>query len=143
MDILDNNNNEKEQVDEKELLMQRKAAQVERVKAQYKTDEAEKAEAKKRMEQEQELEKELAPFNSIRKICIGICIFMWVFAAFCLLSGTLEMRIFLPMCLFALTALAGINAPIFFKKKKIMDCVVATICAIICFAVGVIIFTMG
>ncbi len=141
MDILDNK--DIEPIDEKELLRQRKAEQVERVKQQYKTDEQEKELAKQRMAEEEELEKELAPFYAGRKICIGICIFMWVFAAFCLLSGSLEMRIFLSMCLFALTALAGINAPIFFKKKKLKDGIVAAICAVICFAVGVIIFTMG
>ena len=53
-------NNNGEQPDEKELLRQRREEQIERVKAQYETDVKEKAEAKIRMEKEQELEKELA-----------------------------------------------------------------------------------
>ena len=121
-------NNSEEQPDEKELLRQRREEQIERVKAQYETDVKEKAEAKIRMEKEQELEKELAPFITVRKGLIALCCFMWVFAAFCLLTGTLEMNIFLPMRLFAIGALAGVNVPIFIKKKKIFDGVIAGIC---------------
>ena len=91
-------NNNEEQPDEKELLRQRREEQIERVKAQYETDVKEKAEAKVRMEKEQELENELAPFITVRKGLIALCGLMWVFAAFCLLTGTLEMKIFLPMC---------------------------------------------
>ena len=58
-------NNNEEQPDEKELLRQRREEQIERVKAQYETDVKEKAEAKVRMEKEQELEKELAPFITV------------------------------------------------------------------------------
>lgn len=136
-------NADNEPKDEKELLRQRREEQVERVKQQYQTDAKEKEEAKLRYQQEEELQKELKPFYSVRKVCVGICALMWVFAAFCLLTGTLEMRMFLPLCLFALCALAGINAPIFFKKKKKADAVVAIICAVICFAVGAVIFTLG
>lgn len=66
-----------------------------------------------------------------------------VFAAFCLLTGTLEMKIFLPMCMFALAALAGVNVPVFVKKKKIFDGVIAGICTVICFVTGVIILMFG
>ena len=98
-------NNNEEQPDEKELLRQRREEQIERVKAQYETDVKEKAEAKVRMEKEQELEKELAPFITVRKGLIALCGLMWVFAAFCLLTGTLEMKIFLPMCMLRLRLL--------------------------------------
>ena len=91
----------------------------------------------------QELEKELAPFVTVRKGLIVLCGLMWVFAAFCLLTGTLEMNIFLPMCLFALGAVAGVNVPIFIKKKKIFDSVIAGICTAICFLTGVVILTLG
>ena len=136
-------NNNGEQPDEKELLRQRREEQIERVKAQYETDVKEKAEAKVRMEKEQELEKELAPFVTVRKGLIALCGLMWVFSAFCLLTGTLEMNIFLPMCLFALAAVAGVNVPIFIKKKKIFDGVIAGICTAICFLTGVVILTLG
>lgn len=136
-------NNNGEQPDEKELLRQRREEQIERVKAQYETDVKEKAEAKIRLEKEQELEKELAPFVTVRKGLIALCGLMWVFAAFCLLTGTLEMNIFLPMCLFALAAVAGVNVPIFIKKKKIFDGVIAGICTAICFLTGVVILTLG
>ena len=66
-------NNNEEQPDEKELLRQRREEQIERVKAQYETDVKEKAEAKVRMEKEQELEKELAPFITVRKGLIALC----------------------------------------------------------------------
>ena len=134
-------NNNGEQPDEKELLRQRREEQIERVKAQYETDVKEKAEA--RMEKEQELEKELAPFITIRKGLFALCGFMWLFAAFCLLTGTLEMNIFLPMCLFAIGAVAGVNVPIFIKKKKILDGIIAGICTVICFLTGVVILTLG
>lgn len=136
-------NNNEEQPDEKELLRQRREEQIERVKAQYETDVKEKAEAKVRMEKEQELEKELAPFITVRKGLIALCGLMWVFAAFCLLTGMLEMKIFLPMCMFVLAALAGVNVPIFVKKKKIFDGVIAGICTVICFVTGVIILMFG
>lgn len=136
-------NNNEEQPDEKELLRQRREEQIERVKAQYETDVKEKAEAKVRMEKEQELEKELAPFITVRKGLIALCGLMWVFATFCLLTGTLEMKIFLPMCMFALAALAVVNVPIFVKKKKIFDGVIAGICTVICFVTGVIILMFG
>lgn len=64
-------------------------------------------------------------------------------SAFCLLTGTLEMKIFLPMCMFALAALAGVNVPVFVKKKKIFDGVIAGICTVICFVTGVIILMFG
>lgn len=136
-------NNNEEQPDKKELLRQRREEQIERVKAQYETDVKEKAEAKVRMEKEQELEKELAPFITVRKGLIALCCLMWVFAAFCLLTGTLEMKIFLPMCMLALAALAGVNVPIFVKKKKIFDGIIAGICTVICFVTGVIILMFG
>lgn len=136
-------NNNEEQPDEKELLRQRREEQIERVKAQYETDVKEKAEAKVRMEKEQELEKELAPFITVRKGLIALCGLMWFFAAFCLLTGTLEMKIFLPMCMFVLAALAGVNVPIFVKKKKIFDGIIAGICTVICFVTGVIILMFG
>ena len=136
-------NNNEEQPDEKELLRQRREEQIERVKAQYETDVKEKAEAKVRMEKEQELEKELAPFITVRKGLIALCCLMWVFAAFCLLSGTLEMKIFLPMFLFVIGAVAGVNVPIFVKKKKIFDGIIAGICTVICFVTGVIILMFG
>ena len=136
-------NNNGEQPDEKELLRQRREEQIERVKAQYETDVKEKAKAKIRMEKEQELEKELAPFITIRKGLFALCGFMWLFAAFCLLTGTLEMNIFLPMCLFDIGAVAGVNVPILIKKKKILDGIIAGICTVICFLTGVVILTLG
>lgn len=136
-------NNNEEQPDEKELLRQRREEQIERVKAQYETDVKEKAEAKVRMEKEQELEKELAPFITVRKGLMALCGLMWAFAAFCLLTGTLEMKIFLPMCMFALASLAGVNVPVFVKKKKIFDGIIAGICTVICFVTGVIILMFG
>ena len=76
-------NNNEEQPDEKELLRQRREEQIERVKAQYETDVKEKAEAKVRMEKEQELEKELAPFITVRKGLIALCGLMWFYVVFC------------------------------------------------------------
>ena len=139
-EILRENDN---QIDEKELLRRRKEEQIERVKKQYETDAKEKEEAKIRMQQQEELEKSLGGLYSARKFCIGICGFMWVFAAFSLLTGTMEMKLFLPMCLYALCALAAINAPIFLKKKKGVDCLMAVICAVLCFSIGTVILTMA
>lgn len=141
-DILNNNSENKEMTD-KERLEQRRIMQAEIMKNTYKTDKQEKEEAIERMKAEKELEEQLRPYISVRKICIGICVFMWFFAAFCLLSGTLEMKIFFPMCLFALCALAAVNVPIFLKKGKTKDGIIAAIAAIICFATGALIFVLG
>lgn len=141
-DIL-NNNPEKSEMSDKERLEQRRIMQAEIMKKTYKTDEQEKKEAIERLEAEKRLENELRPFISVRKICIGICVFMWFFAAFCLLSGTLEMKIFFPMCLFALCALAAVNVPIFFKKGKKKDGIIALFAAVLCFMTGALIFVLG
>lgn len=136
-------NERKEEIDEKELLQKRREEQIERVKKQYQTDAKEKEEALIRMKQEEELEKSLGTLYSVRKFCIGACIFMWIFAAFSMLTGGMEMKVFLPMCLYALCGLAAVNAPIFMRKKKILDGIVAIIAAIICFGIGTIILTMA
>ena len=136
-------NKNEEQPDEKELLRKRKEEQVERVKAQYQTDIKEKTQAEIRMKEEAELEKAIAPYVTVRKGIIGICVLMWLFAAICLLSGSLEMNIFLPMCLFALCALAAVNIPIFLKKKKIGDAVMAGACTAVCFIFGAVILMFG
>lgn len=128
---------------DKELLEQRRIQQAEIMKQTYQTDKQEKEQAEIRLQQEKELEDALRPYISVRKICIGICGFMWAFAAFCLLSGSLEMKIFLPMCLYALCALAGINVPIFFKKSKKVDGFIAVIAAVICFVIGTAILFLG
>lgn len=137
------NNNSNDTLNEKEILRKRKEQQIELAKKAYNTDAKEKEEALIRMKQEEELEKELAIFYSIRKFLIGMCGFMWLFAAFCLVTGSLEMSIFLPLCLGTLAATAGINAPIFLKKKKYFDSLIAIAAAVVCFLLGVIIFTMG
>ncbi len=141
--MADENLTQDEQIDQKELLRQRKEAQIERQKSQYMTDAEEKEEAKIRMEQEKELEQKLAPFVSVRKVAVFLCGFMWLFAVFCLLSGTLEMRLFLPMCLAAVCFAAGINVPIFFLKKQIRDGIISLIAAIVCFLLGILIFVLG
>lgn len=136
-------NERKEEIDEKELLQKRREEQIERVKKQYQTDAKEKEEAMLRMKENEELEKSLGTLYSIRKFCAGACVFMWIFAAFSMLTGSLEMKVFLPMCLYALCALAAVNAPIFMRKKKMLDGIVAIIAALICFGVGTIILLMA
>ena len=135
--------NEREEIDEKELLQKRREEQIERVKKQYQTDAKEKEEAMIRMKEQEELEKSLGGLYSARKFCGAICIFMWIFAAFSMLTGTMEMKLFLPMCLYALCALAAVNAPIFMKKKKMLDGLIAIIAAVICFGVATLILTMA
>lgn len=136
-------NEKKEEIDEKELLQKRREEQIERVKKQYQTDAKEKEEALIRMKEEEELEKSLGTLYSARKFCIAACIFMWVFAAFSMLTGTLAMKIFLPMCLYALCALAAVNAPIFMRKKKMLDGIVSIVAALLCFGAGTLILTMA
>lgn len=135
--------NEREEIDEKELLQKRREEQIERVKKQYQTDAKEKEEAMIRMKEQEELEKSLGGLYSARKFCGAICIFMWIFAAFSMLTGTMEMKLFLPMCLYALCALAAVNSPIFMKKKKMLDGIIAIIAAVICFGVATLILTMA
>ena len=135
--------NEREEIDEKELLQKRREEQVERVKRQYQIDAKEKEEAMQRMKENEELEKSLGFLYSVRKFCAGACVFMWIFAAFSMLTGSLEMKVFLPMCLYALCSLAAVNAPIFMRKRKILDGIVAIIAALICFGIGSIILFMA
>ncbi|MCH5325209.1 MAG: hypothetical protein J1E39_08335 [Eubacterium sp.] len=128
---------------QKELLQRRKEEEAVRQQRHIMTDVEEKEEAVRRLAEEEELEKQLAPFVSARKFCIWACGFMWLFAVFCLLTGTLEMRLFLPMCLLVLCATAAINIPIFAKKKKYKDAVISLIAAIACAAVGIVIFVLS
>ncbi len=131
------------ELSEKELLQKRREEQAERLKMQYETDKEQKRLAEIRIKQEEELEKELAPLYSARKFCGVLCGLMWAFAAFCLVTGTLEMKIFLSMAMFVLCSPAAVSVPIFLKKGKLIDSIVSAVCAVACFTIGAIILMLG
>lgn len=118
--------------DEKEALELRREQQVERYKQQFQNEKEIKAAAEQRMKDDAEIEQSLSFVYSVRKVVVGICVAFWVFAMVALVTGSIEMTIFLPMCLFALAALALVNAPVFLKKDKTFDTIICVVVAAIC-----------
>lgn len=140
-DFINQNDNSAE--NDKDLILKRKEEQIERVKRQYQTDVEERQRAEERFKEEQEIEKKIAPLLSVRKFLTYVCGFMWIFSVFCLLTGTIEMKIFLSMFVYVIFAMAAVNVPIFFHRKKIRDMIICIICAVICFIFATSVLFLG
>lgn len=125
--------------EEKELLARKRAEQVELYKKHFEIEKENKAKGHQMQKETEELEKSLEKLYSIRKFVYYICGAMWLFALIGLIGRGIEMSIFLPLMLFALALLSGINAPIFFKKDKVKDTFVSIIVVFVCVFLAVII----
>lgn len=82
---------------------------------------------------------EEAPLAFARKVAGIICAALWGFSLLALLFGFGDFGVLLPFMLLSLGAVSGLNIPVFIKKGKIFDVIVAVIacavCALIAFGV--------
>ena len=83
---------------------------------------------------------EEAPLAFPRKVAGIICVSLWLFSLIALMFGFGEIGVLLPFMLLSLGAVSGLNIPVFFKKGKIFDVVVAVIACAVCvlFALGIL-----
>lgn len=83
---------------------------------------------------------EEAPLAFPRKVAGIICVSLWLFCLIALMFGFGELGVLLPFMLLSLGAVSGLNIPVFFKKGKIFDVVVAVIACAVCvlFALGIL-----
>lgn len=75
---------------------------------------------------------EEAPLAFPRKIAGMVCIALWGFSLLALMFGFGDLGILLPFMLLSLGAVCGLNIPVFLKKGKIFDVVVAVIACAVC-----------
>lgn len=82
---------------------------------------------------------EEAPLAFPRKVAGIVCVSLWAFSLVALIGGFGELGVLLPFMLLSLGVVSGLNIPVFIKKNKIGDVVVAiiacAICAILAFSI--------
>ena len=86
----------------------------ERTKREKMTEEAKKA-------------VEEAPLAFPRKVAGIICVSLWIFSLVALIGGFSDLGVLLPFMLLSLGAVSALNIPVFLKKGKIFDVVIAVI----------------
>lgn len=93
-------------------------------------------EEKRRREQmaEEAIKKaaEEAPLAFPRRVAGIICGALWGFSLLALLFGFGDLGVLLPFMLLALGSVCGLNIPVFWKKGKMWDVIVAVIGCFIC-----------
>ncbi len=84
-----------------------------------------------------------APLAFPRKIAGVVCIGLWIFSLVSLMLGVADFGVLLPFMLVSLAAVCVLNIPVFVKKGKTGDVIVAVIAAAVClvFAVGMLFFS--
>lgn len=82
-----------------------------------------------------------APLAFPRKIATVICVALWIFSIVSLMLGFADFGVLLPFMLISLAAVCGLNIPMFIKKGKIGDVIMAILACAVCFifAVGMMI----
>lgn len=75
---------------------------------------------------------EEAPLAFARKVAGIICVALWAFSLLALLFGFGDFGVLLPFMLLSLGAVSGLNIPVFIKKGKIFDIIVAVIACAVC-----------
>ena len=92
------------------------------------------AEAKRNAEGEE------GGFAFARKVAAIICGILWVFCTVAFLVGMGEIGVLLPFMLLALGAVCALNIPVFLKKGKTGDIIMAVLTCGVCllFAVAVL-----
>lgn len=102
------------------------------------TDE-ERARREKMTEEAKKKAEEEAPLAFPRKVAGVVCVALWGFSLVALVFGFGDLGVLLPFMLLSLGAVCGLNIPVFIKKGKIFDVIVAVvacaICALIAFGV--------
>lgn len=91
-------------------------------------------EAKKNAEEEESI------FTFVRKIAAVICGILWVFCLVAFLVGMGEIGVLLPFMLVSLGIVCGLNIPVFVKKGKTGDVIMAILTCGVCllFAVAML-----
>ena len=102
----------------------------ERTKREIMTEEAKKA-------------VEEAPLAFPRKVAGIICVSLWIFSLVALIGGFSDLGVLLPFMLLSLGAVSALNIPVFLKKGKIFDVVIAVIACAICAALALSILFVG
>lgn len=75
---------------------------------------------------------EEAPLAFARKVAGIICAVLWIFSLVALLFGFGDLGVLLPFILIALVAVLLLNIPVFLKRKKISDVIIAIAAAAFC-----------
>ena len=75
---------------------------------------------------------EEAPLAFPRKVAGIVTGAVWIFAVVALIGGFGELGVLLPFMLLSLGAVSGLNIPVFLKKGKTGDVIVAIIACAIC-----------
>ena len=86
---------------------------------------------------------EEAPLAFPRKVAGIVCVSLWAFSLVALIGGFGELGVLLPFMLLSLGTVSGLNIPVFIKKNKIGDVVVAIIACAICAILAVSILFVG
>lgn len=86
---------------------------------------------------------EEAPLVFPRKIAGIVCISLWIFSVVALIGGFGELGILLPFMLLSLGAVSGLNIPVFIKKEKTGDVIVAVIACAVCVMLALSILFVG
>ncbi len=103
--------------------------------------EEERKQREKMIEQaKKNAEEEESTFTFVRKIAAIICIILWVFCLVAFLVGMGEIGVLLPFMLAALCAVCALNIPVFIKKGKTGDVIMAILTCGVCmlFAVAML-----
>lgn len=75
---------------------------------------------------------EEAPLAFPRKVAGIICAALWGFSFMALLFGFGDLGVLLPFMLLSLGAVCGLNIPVFWKKGKLWDVIIAIIGCFVC-----------
>lgn len=78
-----------------------------------------------------------------RKVAGIVCVSLWIFALVALIGGFGELGVLLPFMLLSLGAVSGLNIPVFIKKGKIGDVIVAVIACAVCVMLALSILFVG
>lgn len=86
---------------------------------------------------------EEAPLAFPRKIAGIVCVSLWIFSIVALIGGFGDLGVLMPFMLLSLGTVSGLNIPVFIKKNKTGDVIVAVIACAICAVLAFSILFVG
>lgn len=86
---------------------------------------------------------EEAPLAFPRKIAGIVCVSLWIFSIVALIGGFGDLGVLMPFMLLSLGTVSGLNIPVFIKKNKIGDVIIAVIACAICAVLAFSILFVG
>ncbi len=96
------------------------------------TEEERKQREKMIEEAKKNAEEEEGGFAFARKIAGIVCGILWVFSLVAFMIGMGEIGVLLPFMLLALGVVCGLNIPVFIKKGKTGDVIMAVLTCAVC-----------